>query len=305
MVYTVTFNPSLDYIVKVEGFQTGKTNRTSEEKLYAGGKGINVAEVLAELGVACTALYFSAGFVGKEITRRVSSYGIHAGEIELSGGCSRINVKLSSGEETEINGMGPDIDAAAMERLWERLKEIGPSDYLVLAGSIPNSLPRTVYSDIMKQLAGKTAGIVVDATGDLLLDTLRYRPFLIKPNQQEIEELFGVKLSSREQICEYAVKLRDMGAQNVIVSLGEKGAVFAAQDGLIYTCDAPKGKVTNAVGAGDSLVAGFLSGHIRGEHISDVFKLGVCTGSATAFAEHLATKEEVMRLYDEMKKQGK
>lgn len=297
MVYTVTFNPSLDYIVTVDDFKLGVTNRTTSEMILPGGKGINVSTVLSNLGIDNTAIYFSAGLLGEEITRRVKESGINAQEIKLPNGNSRINLKLKSIEGTEINGAGPDISEDAMRIFYEKLDMIKEGDMLVLAGSIPKSISQTIYSDIMERLKGRGIKIVVDATRQLLMNVLKYKPFLIKPNNHELGEIFGVTLTTKESVVPYAKKLLEMGAQNVIVSMAGKGAVFAGSDGEIYLREAPKGKLVNAVGAGDSMVAGFIAGYLSRQDLLYAFKMGLSTGSASAFSEYLATKEEVEKVF--------
>ena len=297
MVYTVTFNPSLDYIVTVDDFSLGLTNRTTSELMLPGGKGINVSIVLSNLEIENSAIYFSAGFVGDEITRRVQESGINAEEIRIKDGCSRINLKLKSIDGTEINGMGPDISEENIRELYEKLDKIQEGDTLVLAGSIPSSMPETIYSDIMEHLQGKGIRIVVDATKDLLLNVLKYKPFLIKPNNHELGEIFGVELKTRESVVPYAQKLLEMGAENVIISMAGEGAVFVASDGQVYLREAPKGVLINGVGAGDSMVAGFIAGYLNTGELLHAFKMGLSTGSASAFSEYLATKEEVEKVY--------
>ena len=298
MVYTVTFNPSLDYIVTVDDFKLGLTNRTESELMLPGGKGINVSIVLSNLGIENSAIYFSAGFVGDEITRRVKESGITSEEIKLSGGCSRINLKLKSIDGTEINGMGPDISDEDSGKLYEKLDKIEEGDTLVLAGSIPSTMPETIYSDIIEHLQGRGIRIVVDATKDLLVNVLKFKPFLIKPNNHELGEIFGVELKTRESVVPYAKKLLEMGAENVIISMAGEGAVFVSSDGQVYMREAPKGKLVNGVGAGDSMVAGFIAGYLTEGDLLHAFKMGLSTGSASAFSEYLATKEEVMAVYE-------
>ncbi len=298
MVYTVTFNPSLDYIVTVEDFKLGLTNRTSSELMLPGGKGVNVSIVLSNLGIDNSAIYFSAGFVGDEITRRIKESGISSEEIKLSSGCSRINLKLKSIDGTEINGMGPDISDDDIKELYKKLDKIKEGDTLVLAGSIPSTMPETIYSDIMEYLEGKGIRIVVDATKDLLMNVLKYKPFLIKPNNHELGEIFGVTLETRESVVPYAQKLLEQGAQNVIVSMAGEGAAFVAGNGEVHLREAPKGKLVNGVGAGDSMVAGFIAGYLTEGSLLHAFKMGLSTGSASAFSEYLATKEEVMKVYE-------
>lgn len=297
MVYTVTFNPSLDYIVTVDDFKLGLTNRTESELMLPGGKGINVSIVLSNLGIENSAIYFSAGFVGDEITRRVQESGIRSEEIRLENGCSRINLKLKSIDGTEINGMGPDISEEDVSRLYEKLDKIEEGDTLVLAGSIPSTMPETIYSDIIEHLQGRGIRIVVDATKDLLVNVLKFKPFLIKPNNHELGEIFGVELKTRESVVPYAKKLLEMGAENVIISMAGEGAVFVSSDGQVYMREAPKGKLVNGVGAGDSMVAGFIAGYLTEGDLLHAFKMGLSTGSASAFSEYLATKEEVMAVY--------
>lgn len=296
MIYTVTFNPSLDYIVGVKDFTLGMTNRTTSELMLPGGKGINVSTVLRNLGIDNTALYFSAGFVGDEITRLLRENGVNAEEIKVEGGCSRINVKLSSIEGTEINGMGPVISDEGIERLYQKLYNLSEGDFLVLAGSLPSGMSTTIYSDIMKRLEGKGVKFVVDATRDLLRNALEYKPFFVKPNNHELGEIFGVTLKTFEEVEPYARKMQEMGAANVIVSLSGQGALMVTSDGECLTLEAPKGQVINAVGAGDSLVAGFLAGYIESGNYEHAFKMGVASGSASAFSSDFATREEVEKL---------
>ncbi len=295
LIYTVTFNPSLDYIVDVKDFRPGLTNRSSGEVLYPGGKGINVSLVLKNLGIDSKALGFIAGFTGKEIKRMLVERGIDPDFIELEDGYSRINVKLRSEKETEINGQGPDISKEALDKLYEKLDGLKAGDYLVLAGSIPATMPEDSYEQILKRLDGRGIKIIVDATKDLLVNVLPYHPYLIKPNNHELAEIFDVELKDNGQIAEYALKLKDMGAQNVIVSMAGDGAIFTDGDGVYFT-PAPKGKVVNSVGAGDSMVAGFTAADFNGLEPSESFKQGVATGSASAFSQLLATKDEVEAL---------
>lgn len=300
MIYTVTFNPSLDYIVSVEDFKTGTTNRTSSELILPGGKGLNVSMVLGNLGLENTALGFAAGFTGAEIVRRVEEMGVKADFIPVSGGISRINLKLKSIEGTEINGCGPVIGKDALEQLLEKLAVLGEGDVLVLAGSIPRSVPDDIYGEILRRLSGKAVLTVVDAERELLVKVLEYHPFLVKPNNHELGEIFGVELADREAVIPYAKRLQEMGAGNVLVSLAGEGAVLAAEDGNIYEAPAPKGKLINGVGAGDSMVAGFLAGWMRKKDYRHAFHMGMAAGSASAFSEFLATREEVMAVYRQL-----
>lgn len=298
VVYTVTFNPSLDYIVSVKDFALGKTNRTSYEQMLAGGKGINVSTVLKNLDVPNVALGFTAGFTGKEIVRMARKSGLRCNFITLEDGLSRINVKMRDFEGTEINGIGPVISKEAVEKLMEQLKKLRAGDILVLAGSIPESMDNSIYREIMSELSEKGIEFVVDATKDLLLNVLEYHPFLIKPNNHELGEIFGVELTTREEVVPYAKKLQEMGARNVLVSMAGEGAVLLGEKQQIFMLPAPKGKVVNAVGAGDSMVAGFLAGWMENQDSYHAFKMGVAAGSASAFSESFATKEEIQRVYD-------
>ena len=300
MVYTVTFNPSLDYIVDVEDFRLGMTNRTCSEQMMAGGKGINVSIVLQNLGIENTALGFIAGFTGEEIRRQVAEMGIRAQFISIPEGISRINLKLRSIDGTEINGMGPSIGRAQLGALYEKLDTLTDNDTLVLAGSIPASMPSSIYCDIMERLYAKGVTFVVDATKQLLLNVLRYRPFLIKPNNHELGELFGVTLSTREAVIPYARKLQEQGARNVLISMAGKGAVLVAEDGSVHLTPAPKGTLVNAVGAGDSMVAGFLAGWQERHDYGHAFRMGVAAGSASAFSRYLATREEVEMVFAQL-----
>lgn len=300
MIYTVTFNPSLDYIVSVDDFKLGLTNRTSSELLLPGGKGINVSTILTNLGIESTALGFIAGFTGDEIVRKVEEIGVRSDFIRIEDGISRINVKLKSIDGTEINGMGPDISRAKTEELMKKLDVLGKGDVLVLAGSIPVSLPDDIYSRILERLEGKGVTFVVDATGELLLNVLKYHPFLIKPNNHELGDIFDVQLKAREEVVPYGRKLQEMGAKNVLISMAGEGAVLVAEDGSVYDAPAPKGVLVNAVGSGDSMVAGFTAGWMEKRDYRHAFYMGVAAGSASAFSEFLATKDEIMSLYQKI-----
>ena len=293
VIYTVTFNPSLDYIVSVKDFRSGMTHRTSSELMLAGGKGINVSIVLGNLGIKSTALGFIAGFTGDEIVRRLHNGGINSEFIKINDGISRINIKLKSIDGTEINGQGPHIDSSHIEQLMNRLRRLESGDVLVLAGSIPAGISDNIYKDIMDMLKDKGVQIVVDATSRLLTNVLEYNPFFIKPNQHELGDIFNVTLNTQEEVIPYALELKKMGAVNVCVSMGGKGAILVADDGNVYKAKAPDGILKNSVGAGDSLVAGFLSGWIEKKDYEYAFRKGVATGSASAFSERLATNGEV------------
>lgn len=300
MIYTVTFNPSLDYIVTVDDFKLGLTNRTTSELMLPGGKGINVSIVLGNLGIDNTALGFTAGFTGKEIVRRVEGLGVKSDFIPIEEGFSRINLKLKSIDGTEINGSGPVISQEKIDQLMEKLHVLTSKDILVLAGSIPSSMPDDMYSKIMAELQDTGAMIVVDATRDLLVNVLQYHPFLVKPNNHELGEIFDVELKTREDVVPYARKLQEMGATNVLVSMAGEGAVLVAADGSVSAAPAPKGTLVNGVGAGDSMVAGFIAGWMKKHSYEHAFHMGVSSGSASAFSELLATKEEIQAVYQQV-----
>lgn len=296
MIYTVTFNPSLDYIVRLDSFTAGEINRTNYEQVLGGGKGINVSIVLSNLGHKSTALGFTAGFTGDEITRQLEGFGVKQDFIRLTKGFSRINVKVKADKETEINGQGPDITPEAQQKLFEQLDQLKENDTLVLAGSIPNTLPDDIYQRIMERLSKKNIRIVVDATKNLLMNVMPYRPFLIKPNNHELGEMFGVVLNTDEEIIAHAKKLQKKGARNVLISMAGDGAIMLTEDGDIYRSEAPKGKLVNSVGAGDSMVAGFIAGYTETRSYEKAFFMGVATGSASAFSENLATRAEAEAL---------
>ncbi|MCI6101410.1 MAG: 1-phosphofructokinase [Selenomonas sp.] len=297
MIYTVTFNPSLDYIVRMDHFEAGAINRVSYEQVLAGGKGINVSIVLHNLGHESTALGFVAGFTGAEIEHKLDAFPVKHDFVHLENGFSRINVKAKAENETEINGQGPDISEAAQKKLFEKLDTLGKGDTLVLAGSIPKTLPDDIYERIMERLDGRGIRIVVDAEKKLLLNVLKYHPFLIKPNNHELGDMFGVVLKTDEEIVTYAKKLQEKGATNVLISMAGDGAILLTADGKHYKSPAPKGKLVNSVGAGDSMVAGFLTGCIEShDDLETAFYMGVATGSASAFSENLATRPEVEAL---------
>ena len=300
MIYTVTFNPSLDYIVSVDDFKLGLTNRTSSELILPGGKGTNVSTVLKNLGLESTALGFVAGFTGNEIVKRLNDMGIKSDFISIENGISRINLKLKSIDGTEINGAGPDISEEKVNELMDKLNQLKEGDVLVLAGSIPSSMSDNIYRDIMADLKDRGVMIVVDATKDLLLNVLEYHPFLIKPNNHELGEIFDVKLTTREEVIPYGRKLQEKGARNVLVSMAGEGAVLIAEDGQVFDAPAPKGKLINGIGAGDSMVAGFVAGWIEKQDYEYAFHMGVASGSASAFSENLATKEEIINVYNQV-----
>lgn len=293
MIYTVTLNPSIDYVVRLNGFKTGITNRTESEEYYFGGKGINVSCVLAELDLDSTALGFTAGFTGEAIENGIRNYRITTDFIRLKEGISRINIKIKAGEETEINGQGPHINDDELERLMEKLNHIQNGDTLILAGSIPNTLPDDVYERMLERIKDRDIRIVVDATKKLLVNSLKYKPFLIKPNRQEISEIFDVEVETEEDTEKYARKLMEMGARNVLISLGGEGAMLIDEFGEKHKIGVLKEKVINTVGSGDSMVAGFVAGYEKEKSYSYALKLGSACGNATAFLPGLATKEKI------------
>lgn len=299
MIYTVTFNPSLDYVIQVDKLVPGEINRTTHEAVYPGGKGNNVSVILSNLGHSSKALGFTAGFTGEALENMLKEFGCDTAFIRLPEGSTRINVKINAGEETEINGQGPVITEEAQQALFEQLDALKEEDILVLAGSIPNTLPSDIYERILEHLQGRGIHFVVDATKELLLKVLKYHPFLIKPNNHELGEMFGVTLKTRDEIVTYAKKLQEMGAENVLVSMAGDGAILLTEDGIIYKAKPPKGKVLNSVGAGDSMVAGFLTGYLNTGEYEKAFRLGVVTGSATAFQYWLATKEDIVALMED------
>lgn len=295
MVYTVTFNPAIDYVVHTGEMKLGATNRSEKEEMYFGGKGINVSIVLRELGIDSKALGFTAGFTGEAIEKGLSEMGIDADFVRLKNGNSRINVKIKSTEETELNGQGPDIDEAAINALFAKLDKLSDGDTLILAGSIPSSLPSDIYEKILGRLSGRNIKTVVDATKDLLLNVLKYKPFLVKPNNHELGEMFGTELKTDEEIEKYARKLQEMGAVNVLISMAGDGAMLIDEYEKMHRCGVCKGTVRNSVGAGDSMVAGFTAGSLKGDY-EYALKLGTAAGGATAFSDGLAEKAKIDEL---------
>lgn len=298
MIYTVTFNPSLDYIVRVRNFKTGGINRTFYEDILPGGKGINVSIVLSNLGHDSVALGFTAGFTGEDIEDLMKGFGCGTDFIRVKEGFSRINVKMKSDEETEINGQGPRITAEDIDKLYEKLDRLVPGDILVISGSVPAALPRNVYELIMQRLSGRGILVAADAEKELLAGVLRYRPWLVKPNSLELGDLYSVTLRTKEDVIHYARKLQEEGAQNVLVSMAGEGAVLLASDGGVLCSDAPKGTVVNSVGAGDSMVAGFISGYLETGDYESAFRMGLAAGSASAFSPALASRPEVEALLE-------
>lgn len=295
MIYTVTFNPAIDYVVHTQNIKFGATNRSEREEIYFGGKGINVSIVLKELGIDSKLLGFTAGFTGEAIEKGLADMGIDTDFVRLKKGNSRINVKIKSTEETELNCQGPDIDDIAVATLFEKLDSLSDGDILILAGSIPSSLPSDIYEKILQRISNKNIKTIVDATNDLLLNVLKYKPFLIKPNNHELGEMFGVELTTEAEIETYARKLQDMGAVNVLVSMAGDGAMLIDENGKAHRCGVCKGKVKNSVGAGDSMVAGFTAGIQNGDY-EYALKLGTAAGGATAFSDWLAEKEKIAEL---------
>lgn len=296
MVYTVTFNPALDYVVRVEDFQPGETNRTASDEVQFGGKGINVSTVLRNLGVDNVALGFLAGFTGKGLEQGLREIGINTDFIWLERGLTRINVKIKAGQETEINGQGPDISAAALDQLFSKLDRLTEGDVLVLAGSIPRSLPDDIYQRILRRLDGRGVLTVVDATRDLLCAVLPYRPFLIKPNDRELGDIFGRTLATDGEIEDCARQLQARGARNVLVSMAGAGSLLVDETGAVHRLGVPKGTVRNSVGAGDSMVAGFLAGWLKEHDYAAAHRMGAAAGSATAFSDGLAEAGAVRAL---------
>lgn len=296
MIYTVTFNPAIDYVVRMETFTTGAVNRTSKELMQFGGKGVNVSTVLRNLGVANTALGFVAGFTGRAIEEGLEKAGVKTDFIHLESGLTRINIKIKAGKETEINGRGPDIDQEALETLYAKLDDLTPGDYLVLAGSIPSTLPDDIYEQILRRLVDRGVQTVVDAEGELLRGTLPYHPFLIKPNNFELGAIFDTFLETDEQIKDCAERLQKMGARNVLVSRAADGAILLDETGIFHKIAAPKGQVKNSVGSGDSMVAGFLTGWLETGDYLPALRMGAAAGSATAFSDGLARRDEVEKL---------
>lgn len=298
MIYTVTCNPSIDYVMHLPDLTQGTVNRSEREELYFGGKGVNVSAVLAQLGFRSEALGFVAGYTGEIIEKMLRNAGISTNFVHLAKGSSRINVKLKAGQETECNGNGPDIAPEELSAFLHKLDELQESEILVLAGSLPKSLPQNLYSRIFERLSGRGIRIVVDTEGEALLSTLSYHPFLVKPNEQELGSLFGVTLTEEQEITEYAARLQQMGAQNVLVSRAGNGALLLDEFGNVHTQQACRGEVKNSVGAGDSMVAGFLAGFLRSP-VPDygyALKLGTAAGGATAFSEGLAVRERIGEL---------
>lgn len=303
MVYTITFNPALDYIIKIENFEIGKINKSDKEIILPGGKGINVSIVLNSLGLETTTLGFIAGFTGDKIKDEIEKQGINTDLIKLQKSNSRINVKIaksSKTKETAINCTGPVIDKSNIDNLFQKLEKIKNGDIIVLSGSVPKGISSNIYEEICEKLKEKEIKIIVDTTKELLLKTLKYKPFLIKPNQEELEEIFNTKILDKEQALQYAELLQEKGAKNVIVSMGSQGAVFIDENGYTYKMEAlrkPDSKTINTVGAGDSMVAGFIAGYELFKNHDKAFRMGMAAGAATVNSEYLASKDEIYELF--------
>lgn len=296
MIKTVTLNPSLDYIVDVENFEASIINRSHGEKFLPGGKGINVSQVLSNLGMENMALGIVGGFTGEYLALLLKQKNIHEDLIFQEDALTRINVKVRSGSETAINAQGPSICEETKNKLLNQIKNLNDGDYLVLAGKIPPSMPSDFYLEIMKLVNSKDVEVVVDAEKEQLKKSLSYKPFLIKPNEEELGSVFNVKINSQADVIHYARELQKLGARNVLVSLGEKGAILVTEGNRVYCGNSPKGELVNSVGAGDSMVAGFLYGYIKKNSFEEALKYGLACGAASAFSEELATSDDVLKL---------
>ena len=298
MVYTVTLNPALDYVMKLKALRTDDINRTDGEEIYYGGKGINVSVILTQLGIPNTALGFLAGFTGKKLEEMLKNDNISCDFNYLKNGDTRINVKIKADKEIDLNACGPEITKEDMQSFLKKLDGIKSGDYLILAGSIPNTLPDDIYEQILERVGDRNINCVVDATGDLLKNVLKYKPFLIKPNHHELGDLFSVQIKSDDDIVKYSKKLQEMGAKNVLVSMAKDGAMLTDENGCVHKIGNAKGKLINSVGCGDSMVAGFTAGYIKTADYSYALRLGSACGNATAFSEKLATREEIERVFN-------
>lgn len=300
MIYTVTLNPSIDYIIELHQFIEGDINRTVKEDYVFGGKGINVSTMLQHLGMSSCALGFCAGFSGEALEKGVKEYGIQPDFVHVKDGFTRINVKMKTSKESEINGQGPCIKEQDLQAFFQKLDKLKEGDILVLSGNVPSSIPQSIYADIMKKVENLHIRIIVDATGDSLQNVLPYHPFLIKPNHVELAEMFQVEINSKEDIIYYAKKLHELGAVNVLISMAEKGAILISEDAKVYEACSPKGSVVNSVGAGDSMVAGFLYGYMQHKSYEEALRYGIACGSASAFCKGIAKKESVMLLLEQL-----
>ena len=301
MIYTVTLNPSIDYVIKVDKLTTGNINRVNEEHVYPGGKGINVTRILKSLDNDNIALGFVSGFTGDYIINSLQELNLKSDFIKVKEGFTRINVKVKSEEETEINGQGPKISEEELNQFYKVIDKLVDGDILILSGSIPSCLDERLYESIMKKVEDRDIKVIVDATKNLLLNVLKYKPFLIKPNNHELAEMFNVELNSTEDVVFYARKLKEMGAQNVLISMGKDGALLVTENDEIFASSVAKGEVVNSVGAGDSMVAGFIAGYLKSNSYKEALRLGAASGGATAFSSDLATREFIDKLVDEIK----
>lgn len=301
MIYTVTLNPSIDYVIKVDKLTTGNINRVNEEHVYSGGKGINVTRILKSLDNDNIALGFVSGFTGDYIINSLQELNLKSDFIKVKEGFTRINVKVKSEEETEINGQGPKISEEELNQFYKVIDKLVDGDILILSGSIPSCLDERLYESIMKKVEDRDIKVIVDATKNLLLNVLKYKPFLIKPNNHELAEMFNVELNSTEDVVFYARKLKEMGAQNVLISMGKDGALLVTENDEIFASSVAKGEVVNSVGAGDSMVAGFIAGYLKSNSYEEALRLGAASGGATAFSSDLATREFIDKLVDEIK----
>ena len=301
MIYTVTLNPSIDYVIKVDKLTTGNINRVNEEHVYPGGKGINVTRILKSLDNDNIALGFVSGFTGDYIINSLQELNLKSDFIKVKEGFTRINVKVKSEEETEINGQGPKISEEELNQFYKVIDKLVDGDILILSGSIPSCLDERLYESIMKKVEDRDIKVIVDATKNLLLNVLKYKPFLIKPNNNELAEMFNVELNSTEDIVFYARKLKEMGAQNVLISMGKDGALLVTENDEVFASSVAKGEVINSVGAGDSMVAGFIAGYLKSNSYEEALRLGAASGGATAFSSDLATREFIDKLVDEIK----
>ncbi len=299
MIYTVTFNPAVDYVVHAGSIKTGEINALDSENIFFGGKGINVSFVLKRLGIGSKALGFIGGFTGDAIEAAVRANGIETDFVRLENGFSRINVKIRAGNETDLNAKGPYINEADVLRFYEKLSSVKNGDTVILAGSIPPSLPSDIYESILARLSDRSIRAVVDARGKLLLNVLKYNPFLIKPNADELGEIFGIRTEDPDSIIFHALRLKEMGAVNVLVSMGERGAILIDENEEIHRCGVCCGKAVNTVGAGDSMIAGFIAGmsFSRGDY-KYALRLGTAAGGATAFSEGLGSGEAILELFE-------
>lgn len=303
MIYTITLNPALDYILKHQTFKVGEINRSEQEILLPGGKGINVSIILKALEIESTVLGYKAGFIGEEIEKEIQRYGIKSDLIKIKNGITRINVKImTENEETAINTQGPVIEPEELQELYEKIENIQKGDLVILSGSIPQGVPDDIYENICKKLQGKDVKIVIDATGELLKKTLKYKPFLIKPNKQELGEVFNTQIKNNDQVLEYSKKLQQEGSKNVLVSLGREGAILLDENGKIYQKENIRTiKRINTVGAGDSMVAGFIAGYTQFQNYEKALEMGMSAGTATANSLYLATKTEIYEIFNKIK----